>query len=160
VQVLSSAAVNILELNRGIKSKWAIWDCAAIAFSERHTHVQTDEHKNTVATQPVFQLDRHEALGNVILLNVYCTTTPDPFKRLPFFYTKQNSKNKIELLTSLTSIHSLRLQYSKQTTETSHATLGAVRAFECGAYSSITSSKYLALGQHVCDDVTTVNSKK
>jgi len=65
------------------------WDCAAIAFSERHTHVQTDEHKNTVATQPVFQL------GNVILLNVYCTTTADPFKRLPFSYTKQNSKNKI-----------------------------------------------------------------
>ena len=52
------------------------------------------------------------------------------------------------------------MQYSEQTTETSHAILGTVRAFKCGAYSSITSSKYLALGQQVCDDVTTVNSKK
>jgi len=59
------------------------WDWAAIAFSERHRHVRTDEHKNTVATQPVFQLD-NQALVNVILLNVYCTTTADPFKRVPF----------------------------------------------------------------------------
>jgi hypothetical protein len=35
-----------------------------------------------------------------------------------------------------------------------------VRAFKCGAYSSITSSKCLALGQRVCDVVTPVNSKK
>lgn len=52
------------------------------------------------------------------------------------------------------------MQYSKQTTETSHGILGAGHAFICGAYSSITSTKCLALGQRVCDDVTTVNSKK
>ena len=66
----------------------------------------------------------------------------------------------IRIINVVKSIHSLRLQYSKQTTETSHGILGAVRAFKCGAYSSITSTKCLALGQRVCDDVTTVSSKK
>lgn len=152
---------NILELNRIVLSpNGRFWDCAAIAVSERHTHVRTDEH-NSVATQPVYQFDRPQALDNVMLLNVYCTTTVDPFKSLPFPTPNKIKKNKIiRTINVVKSIHSLRLQYSKQTTETSHGILWAVRAFKCGANSSITSTTYLALGQRVCDDVTTVNSKK
>jgi len=135
------------------------WDCAAIALSERHMHVRTDEHKNTVTTQPVFQLDRHQALGNAILLNVYCTTTADPFKCLPF-----PIPNKIQRIKRTINVANINTQPTpavlKTDHRTSHAILGAVCAFKCGAYSSITSSKYLALGEHVCDYVTTVNTKK
>jgi len=95
---------NILELNRIVLSpNGRFWDCAAIAISERHTHVRTDEN-NTVATQPVYQFDRPQALDNVMLLNVYCTTTVDPFKSLPFPTPNKIKKKKIkssELLTSL-----------------------------------------------------------
>jgi len=102
VQVLTSVVVTFWS-SIVLSPNGRFWNCAAIAFSERHTHVRTDEHKNTVATQPVFQLYRHQALGNVILSNVFCTTTAEPFKRLPF-----PIPNKIQIIKSselLTLLH-------------------------------------------------------
>ena len=102
VQVLSRVVITFWSSIVVLSPNGRFWYCAAIAFNERYTHVRTDEHKNTVATEPGFQLDRYQELDNVISLNVYCTTTADPFKRLPFpTPNKIQRTQSSELLTSL-----------------------------------------------------------
>jgi hypothetical protein len=102
VQNVVECSCNILELNRSIKSKWAILGLCRYCIqwaTYACTDWRTQKHRRDAA---IFQLDRHQALANVILLNVYCTTTADPFKRLPFLIPNKIQRIKSpELLTSL-----------------------------------------------------------
>jgi hypothetical protein len=66
-----------------------------LLFSMCDTRMYGLTNKNTVAAQPIFQPGRHQALGNVILLNVHFTgTTSDPIKRRTFPIQNKFFKNR------------------------------------------------------------------